>query len=170
LSGSAKTYDGAGVSLATAESIVERLRTAAESTGAEAFGTSRLNLKVLADAIASAESFGGARLNLALLASAIASAESFGTGNIQPGAVMIVPTGIASAEAVSAANIHRILPALGIASAEAFGSIQILSVGSTPATAVLINFNAANASLINMLVTGTIQTNIAVAEGSVSNE
>ncbi|TML60287.1 MAG: phosphoribosylformylglycinamidine cyclo-ligase [Actinobacteria bacterium] len=33
-----KTYQGAGVSLATAESIVERLRTAAESTGARAFG------------------------------------------------------------------------------------------------------------------------------------
>jgi phosphoribosylformylglycinamidine cyclo-ligase len=32
------TYDGAGVSLATAESIVERLRTAVESTGAEGFG------------------------------------------------------------------------------------------------------------------------------------
>jgi phosphoribosylformylglycinamidine cyclo-ligase len=39
LRGSAKTYDSAGVSLATAESIVERLRSAVESTGAEAFGT-----------------------------------------------------------------------------------------------------------------------------------
>ena len=37
--GSAKTtYEAAGVSLATAESIVERLRAAVESTGAEAFG------------------------------------------------------------------------------------------------------------------------------------
>jgi phosphoribosylformylglycinamidine cyclo-ligase len=36
--GSAKTYESAGVSLATAESIVERLRSAVESTGAEAFG------------------------------------------------------------------------------------------------------------------------------------
>lgn len=36
---SGKTYDAAGVSLATAESIVERLRTAVESTGAEAFGS-----------------------------------------------------------------------------------------------------------------------------------
>jgi phosphoribosylformylglycinamidine cyclo-ligase len=34
-----RTYDEAGVSLATAESIVERLRTAVESTGAEAFGS-----------------------------------------------------------------------------------------------------------------------------------
>jgi phosphoribosylformylglycinamidine cyclo-ligase len=33
-----RTYEGAGVSLATAESIVERLRTAVESTGAEGFG------------------------------------------------------------------------------------------------------------------------------------
>ena len=33
-----KTYEEAGVSLATAESIVERLRTAVESTGAEGFG------------------------------------------------------------------------------------------------------------------------------------
>src|SRR6476659_9421565 len=33
-----KTYQGAGVSLATAVSIVERLRTAVESTGAQAFG------------------------------------------------------------------------------------------------------------------------------------
>ena len=39
MSGSGRTYDAAGVSLATAESIVERLRTAVESTGAEAFGT-----------------------------------------------------------------------------------------------------------------------------------
>jgi phosphoribosylformylglycinamidine cyclo-ligase len=38
VTGSAKTYEGAGVSLATAESIVERLRTAVESTGAEGFG------------------------------------------------------------------------------------------------------------------------------------
>jgi phosphoribosylformylglycinamidine cyclo-ligase len=38
LSGSGKTYEGAGVSLATADSIVERLRAAVESTGAEAFG------------------------------------------------------------------------------------------------------------------------------------
>jgi len=35
---SGKTYEGAGVSLATAESIVERLRAAVESTGARAFG------------------------------------------------------------------------------------------------------------------------------------
>jgi phosphoribosylformylglycinamidine cyclo-ligase len=34
-----RTYDEAGVSLATAESIVERLRTAVESTGTEAFGS-----------------------------------------------------------------------------------------------------------------------------------
>ena len=39
MAGSAKTYEGAGVSLATAESIVERLRAAAESTGATGFGT-----------------------------------------------------------------------------------------------------------------------------------
>jgi phosphoribosylformylglycinamidine cyclo-ligase len=39
LTDSTKTYDAAGVSLATAKSIVERLRTAVESTGAEAFGT-----------------------------------------------------------------------------------------------------------------------------------
>jgi phosphoribosylformylglycinamidine cyclo-ligase len=38
LTGSAKTYEGAGVSLETAKSIVERLRTAVESTGAEGFG------------------------------------------------------------------------------------------------------------------------------------
>ena len=38
MSGSRKTYEGAGVSLATAESIVERLRAAVESTGAEGFG------------------------------------------------------------------------------------------------------------------------------------
>ena len=33
-----KTYEGAGVSLATAEAVVERLRTAVASTGAEGFG------------------------------------------------------------------------------------------------------------------------------------
>jgi phosphoribosylformylglycinamidine cyclo-ligase len=38
LTGSAKTYERAGVSLATAESIVDRLRSAIESTGAEGFG------------------------------------------------------------------------------------------------------------------------------------
>jgi phosphoribosylformylglycinamidine cyclo-ligase len=38
LSRSGKTYEEAGVSLATADSIVERLRAAVESTGAEAFG------------------------------------------------------------------------------------------------------------------------------------
>ena len=39
MAGSAKTYAAAGVSLATAESIVERLRAAVESTGAGNFGT-----------------------------------------------------------------------------------------------------------------------------------
>ena len=38
MTGSAKTYEEAGVSLATAESIVGRLRAAVESTGAEEFG------------------------------------------------------------------------------------------------------------------------------------
>jgi phosphoribosylformylglycinamidine cyclo-ligase len=38
LRGSAKTYEQAGVSLATAGSVVERLRSAVESTGTEAFG------------------------------------------------------------------------------------------------------------------------------------
>jgi len=38
LAGSAKTYADAGVSLTTAESIVERLRAAVESTGAKNFG------------------------------------------------------------------------------------------------------------------------------------
>ena len=38
MGGSAKTYEGAGVSLATAETIVERLRLAVESTGATGFG------------------------------------------------------------------------------------------------------------------------------------
>ena len=38
MSGKPKTYESAGVSLTRAESIVERLRTAIESTGAEAFG------------------------------------------------------------------------------------------------------------------------------------
>jgi phosphoribosylformylglycinamidine cyclo-ligase len=38
VTGSAKTYEQAGVSLATAVSIVERLRRAVESTGAEGFG------------------------------------------------------------------------------------------------------------------------------------
>jgi phosphoribosylformylglycinamidine cyclo-ligase len=39
VTGSAKTYEHAGVSLATAESIVERLRAAVESTGAKGFGS-----------------------------------------------------------------------------------------------------------------------------------
>jgi phosphoribosylformylglycinamidine cyclo-ligase len=39
VTGSARTYESAGVSLATAESIVERLRAAVESTGTEAFGS-----------------------------------------------------------------------------------------------------------------------------------
>src|SRR5205823_4287476 len=36
--GSGKTYAAAGVSLSTAEAVVERLRAAVESTGAEGFG------------------------------------------------------------------------------------------------------------------------------------
>ena len=38
LTGENRTYAGAGVSLATADSVVERLRTAVESTGAAGFG------------------------------------------------------------------------------------------------------------------------------------
>ncbi|HEX2291908.1 MAG TPA: hypothetical protein VHH55_01255, partial [Gaiellaceae bacterium] len=33
-----RTYEAAGVSLTTAESVVERLRAAVESTGAQGFG------------------------------------------------------------------------------------------------------------------------------------
>jgi phosphoribosylformylglycinamidine cyclo-ligase len=38
LAGSVKTYEAAGVSLATAQNVVERLRAAVESTGADGFG------------------------------------------------------------------------------------------------------------------------------------
>src|SRR2546423_12140331 len=38
VSGSGKTYEAAGVSLAVAEAVVERLRAAVESTGANGFG------------------------------------------------------------------------------------------------------------------------------------
>jgi len=38
VSGSGKTYEAAGVSLAVAEAVVERLRAAVESTGADGFG------------------------------------------------------------------------------------------------------------------------------------
>jgi len=38
LSEKARTYDAAGVSLATANAVVERLRAAVESTGATGFG------------------------------------------------------------------------------------------------------------------------------------
>ena len=38
LSEDARTYDAAGVSLATANAVVERLRAAVESTGATGFG------------------------------------------------------------------------------------------------------------------------------------
>jgi phosphoribosylaminoimidazole (AIR) synthetase len=37
--GNEPTYEAAGVSLATAGAVVERLRAAVESTGAEGFGT-----------------------------------------------------------------------------------------------------------------------------------
>lgn len=46
---------------------------------AEAFGTSKLNLKVSPSAISSAESFGTAKLNQRIFAVAISSAEAFGT-------------------------------------------------------------------------------------------
>jgi phosphoribosylaminoimidazole (AIR) synthetase len=38
LTGEHRTYAAAGVSLATADSVVERLRAAVESTGADGFG------------------------------------------------------------------------------------------------------------------------------------
>jgi len=37
-----KTYETAGVSLATAEAVAARLRAAVESTGARGFGSSRV--------------------------------------------------------------------------------------------------------------------------------
>lgn len=93
---------------------------------AEAFGTSKLNLKVTLGAISSLETFGTPKLNLKLLISSIASLESFGTAKINQ---RIKAVAIASVEAFGNAKINQRIKVVAIASAEAFGTATIMVVG-----------------------------------------
>jgi hypothetical protein len=73
-------------------------------------------------AIASAEAFGTAKVNQRVVAAGIASAEAFGTAKVNQ---QIRPSGIASAEACGAARVNQSIACTGIASAEVFGSTRV---------------------------------------------
>lgn len=70
---------------------------------AEAFGTSKLNLKVTPSAISSLEAFGSPKLNQRIFANAISSLEAFGTAKINQ---RILAQAIASAEAFGTPMLH----------------------------------------------------------------
>ncbi len=76
---------------------------------AEAFGTAKLNLKLITSAIASAEALGSPKLNLKVTASGIASLEFFGDPTILPGSVTISPSGIVSLEAFGTPRIKGVI-------------------------------------------------------------
>jgi len=92
---------------------------------AEAFGALTVvpgAVSVLPTAIGSLEAFGSAKLNLKLILTGIASAEAFGTPTVTGGVVILYPTGIASAEAFGAPIIAGPILVTGIASGEQFGT------------------------------------------------
>lgn len=96
-----------------------RLLMAAIVSG-EAFGVPQLNLRLIMQTIASAEAFGTAKLNFRLVASAIASLEAFGSTTLTQ-AQVVLPGGITTAEAFGAAKLNFRLLMQAIASGEAFG-------------------------------------------------
>ncbi len=91
---------------------------------AEAFGTLTVvpgAVSVLPTAIGSLEAFGSAKLNLKLILTGIASAEAFGTPIVISG-LTIYPSAIPSAEAFGAPIIAGPILVTGIASGEQFGT------------------------------------------------
>ena len=81
-------------------------------------------LVISPSSIASAEAFGTARVNQKLVIPSIASAEAFGTATVTAG-LFIYPGGITSSEAFGSAVIAGPIIATGIPSAEAFGTPTI---------------------------------------------
>lgn len=94
----------------------------ASIASAEAFGTSKANLRAVASAIVSGEAFGSLRSRLYAKPTGIVSAEAHGSSKLNRNAK---PSGIASAEAHGGARLGlRALPS-GIATGEAHGSPKL---------------------------------------------
>ena len=93
-------------------------------TTLEVFGVSKLNLKVLANAIASLEIFGSllVKQGWTLLISAIASLEAFGSILLNRN---IKPTSIATLEVFGVVKLNLMLALFGVPTLEAFGNVTL---------------------------------------------
>lgn len=94
----------------------------------EAFGTSKLNLRLLASAIASSEAFGTPLLKLYVLASGIASAEALGSPDLTLGEVTLLVESIDSAEIFGDVLVNTgqsIIRPEAVTSLEEFGSHEV---------------------------------------------
>jgi len=113
----------------------------------EAFGSAKLNLKLILTGIASAEAFGtpivisgltiypsampsaeafGAPIIAGpILVTGIASGEQFGTPIVTPGGVIVAPTGISSEELFGLPKLNVFVTPSGIVTSEALGTAKL---------------------------------------------
>jgi len=122
---------------------------------AEAFGALTVvpgAVSVLPTAIGSLEAFGSAKLNLKLILTGIASAEAFGTPIVTIG-LTLYPTGIASVEAFGNLVIAGPLIVPGIASQEAFGSPTVTPGGVIVAPSGISSEELFGLPKLNLFVT-----------------
>jgi len=91
---------------------------------AEAIGSPRLDLEIVATGIATAEAFGSAQLDLQIIATGIATAEAFGLAQLD---LTLLMTGVAGAEAFGSAQLDLTLLMTGVATAEVVGDLTVLA-------------------------------------------
>ncbi len=122
---------------------------------AEAFGALTVvpgAVSILPAAIASLEAFGTAKLNLKLILTAIASAEAFGMPIVTSG-LTIYPSAIPSAEAFGSLVVAGPLIVPGIGSQEAFGSLTVSPGGVSVAPSGISSQELFGLPKLNLLLT-----------------
>lgn len=125
---------------------------------AEAFGTAKINRKIVATGIASSEAFGTAKVGFRILTTGIPTAEAFGTAKLN---LRITVNGIASAEAFGTSSVSlsggpQTVTATGIASAEAFGAAKV-------------NLKIAASSIASLEALGTPKLNLKIAAAGIAS-
>lgn len=117
---------GVGVTVAVPQGAFPQTVSPSGIASAEAFGTARLNFRIIGQGLASGEAFGNAVVTTpqpqTITPSGIVSGEAFGTLTTR---LYLGPSGIATAEAFGAPRLAALIGPAGIASAEAFGLTNV---------------------------------------------
>lgn len=116
------SYKGA-TSIALEGIGAQTISNAGAIPSAEAFGTSKLNLKLAPTGIATGEAFGNPQLNLKVFPTGVATQEAFGTAKL---VLALLPTGIPTLEAFGAPQLNFKVFPTGVVSEEVFGNPKII--------------------------------------------